>query len=49
MVAIEGFDGAHVAIDETGHAQVWVTTPTIGQGTETTFAQLAADALGLPL
>jgi carbon-monoxide dehydrogenase large subunit len=49
MVGIEGYDGAHVSLDSDGRATVWVTTPTIGQGTDTTFAQLAADALQLPL
>jgi carbon-monoxide dehydrogenase large subunit len=46
MIGIEGFDGAHVSIDEQGIATVWTTTPSIGQGTTTTFAQLVADALG---
>jgi aerobic carbon-monoxide dehydrogenase large subunit len=49
MVGIEGYDGAHVSLDSQGRATVWVTTPTIGQGTDTTFAQLAADALQLSL
>ena len=47
MVGIEGFDGAHVAITAAGAASVWTTTPTVGQGTDTTFAQLVADELGL--
>jgi carbon-monoxide dehydrogenase large subunit len=47
MVGIEGFDGAHVAITAAGVASVWTTTPTVGQGTDTTFAQLVADELGL--
>src|SRR5581483_101376 len=49
MVGIEGFDGAHVALDADGTATLWTTTPAIGQGTETTLAQLVADALGLGL
>jgi carbon-monoxide dehydrogenase large subunit len=49
MVGIEGFDGAHVGLDDDGTATVWTTTPAIGQGTATTIAQLAADALGLDL
>jgi carbon-monoxide dehydrogenase large subunit len=49
MVGIEGYDAAHLSLDAEGKATVWLTTPTIGQGTETTFAQLAADALQLPI
>jgi aerobic carbon-monoxide dehydrogenase large subunit len=49
MVGIEGYDGAHVSPDSQGRATVWLTTPTIGQGTDTTFAQLVADALQLSL
>lgn len=49
MVGIAGFDGAHVALDEWGGARVWTTIPEIGQGVSTTFAQMAADGLGLPL
>jgi len=47
MVGIEGFDGAHIALEPDGTAVVWTTTPAIGQGTETTFAQIVADAIGL--
>lgn len=49
MVGIEGFDGAHVALDSEGKATVWTTTPSIGQGSDTAFAQLVADQLGLEL
>ena len=47
MVGIAGYDAAHVRIDGDGRAVVWTTLPPIGQGTETTFAQVAADELGL--
>jgi len=47
MVGIEGYDGAHIALDGSGTATVWTTTPAIGQGTDTTYAQLVADALEL--
>jgi len=47
MVGIEGFDSAHVTIEEDGRIRVWTTTPAIGQGTATTMAQLAAEALGV--
>lgn len=49
MVGIAGYDGAHVAIDSDGRAVVWTTLPPIGQGVETTFAQIAADELGMPV
>jgi carbon-monoxide dehydrogenase large subunit len=49
MVGIAGFDGAHVAIDPRGGARVWTTLPAIGQGVATTFAQIAADRLAVPL
>ena len=49
MIAVPGYDGAHVALDEDGGVSVWTTLPAIGQGTETTFAQVVADALDLPL
>jgi carbon-monoxide dehydrogenase large subunit len=47
MVGIEGYDGAHIALEPDGSAVVWATTPAIGQGTETTLAQVVADAIGL--
>lgn len=49
MVGIEGYDGAHVALDDEGRATVWTTLPSIGQGSDTTFAQLVADALDLDI
>jgi carbon-monoxide dehydrogenase large subunit len=47
MVGIAGYDGAHITIDGDGRATVWTTLPPIGQGVETTFAQITADELGL--
>jgi aerobic carbon-monoxide dehydrogenase large subunit len=47
MVGIAGYDGAHVVLNGEGKATVWTTLPPIGQGVETTFAQMAADELGL--
>jgi carbon-monoxide dehydrogenase large subunit len=41
-------ESAHVRIHPTGSAQVFVGTHAHGQGHETTFAQIAADTLGLP-
>jgi carbon-monoxide dehydrogenase large subunit len=48
MRGIPGFDSAHVSLAPDGVVHVWTTLPAIGQGTETTFAQLAADAFGIP-
>ncbi len=45
---IPGFDSAYVALRSDGLVHLWTTLPAIGQGTETTFAQVAADALGIP-
>ena len=47
MVGIPGSDGAHVTVGGDGRATVWTTLPAIGQGSETTLAQLVADELGL--
>jgi carbon-monoxide dehydrogenase large subunit len=47
MVGIAGFDGAHLAVSDDGRVTVWTTMPAIGQGSETTFAQLVADELGV--
>jgi carbon-monoxide dehydrogenase large subunit len=49
MLAVRGDDAAHVALDADGRATVWTTLPPIGQGSLTTFAQITADAIGLPL
>jgi carbon-monoxide dehydrogenase large subunit len=49
MRAIPGFDSAHAALQSDGVVHLWTTLPAIGQGTETTFAQLAADAFGVPM
>lgn len=47
MVGIEGFDSAHVTVGPDGTVRIWTTTPSIGQGSSTTMAQLAAEALGI--
>jgi aerobic carbon-monoxide dehydrogenase large subunit len=47
MVGIPGIDRAWLALDEEGRVTVMTTLPSMGQGVATTFAQLAADALGL--
>lgn len=47
MVGIAGYDGAHLSIDSDGRVTAWTTLPGIGQGVETTFAQLVADGIGV--
>jgi len=41
-------ESAHVRVHPTGSAAVYVGTHAHGQGHETTFAQIAADTLGIP-
>src|SRR5262249_36617042 len=48
MGGIGGRAGGRLAVDNGGKVPAWTTTPTIGRGTDTTFAQLVADALGVP-
>jgi carbon-monoxide dehydrogenase large subunit len=47
--AIGPFEGAHLKLDLTGRVQVATGAVNSGQGHETAFAQVAADALGVPL
>ena len=47
--AIGPYEGATVRLDASGHAVVATGACCQGQGHETSFAQIAADALGLPL
>jgi CO/xanthine dehydrogenase Mo-binding subunit len=42
-------DSARVALNPSGKASVTFGTPSVGQGLETSMAQVAADALGLPI
>jgi carbon-monoxide dehydrogenase large subunit len=49
MRAIPGYDAAHVRLGADGRAVLWTTLPSAGQGVGTTFAQMAADALALPV
>jgi len=47
--AIGPYEGAAVRLDSAGHAVVATGAASQGQGHETSFAQVAADALGIPL
>jgi carbon-monoxide dehydrogenase large subunit len=44
-----GFDEEVLRIDSTGRLTVYTGQINMGQGTDTTYAQIAADALGLPM
>ncbi len=47
--AIGPYEGATLRMDASGHAVVATGAASQGQGHETSFAQVAADALGIPL
>jgi len=47
--AVGPFEGARVTLDLAGHAVVATGAVSSGQGHETAFAQICADALGIPL
>jgi len=47
--AIGPYEGATVRLDSAGHAVVATGACSQGQGHETSFSQIAADALGIPL
>jgi aerobic carbon-monoxide dehydrogenase large subunit len=47
--AIGPFEGARVTLDAAGHAVVATGAVCSGQGHETSFAQICADVLGIPL
>jgi len=49
MVGIPGHHPAWMRLAEDGCVTVWTTLPAIGQGVATTFAQLAAHGLGVPV
>jgi carbon-monoxide dehydrogenase large subunit len=44
-----GFDEEVLRIDSTGRLTVYTGQINMGQGTDTTYAQIAADALGVPM
>src|SRR5213075_2727863 len=49
ILGIKMFDSAEIRIHPTGSAIVRIGVQTQGQGHETTFAQIAAEELGLPV
>ncbi|MFQ5521019.1 MAG: xanthine dehydrogenase family protein molybdopterin-binding subunit, partial [Candidatus Methylomirabilia bacterium] len=49
MREVPGYDAATIRVSPSGHAQVFVSSVSQGQGHATTLSQLAADALGVAL
>jgi carbon-monoxide dehydrogenase large subunit len=47
MTRTRGFDAARLAVNDDGTVSLWTSCPAIGQGSATTFAQIAAEYLGL--
>jgi aerobic carbon-monoxide dehydrogenase large subunit len=49
MSNVRGYDAGRVAVNDDGTVSVWTSCPAIGQGVGTTFAQVVAHHLGVPL
>ncbi|MGZ4203104.1 MAG: xanthine dehydrogenase family protein molybdopterin-binding subunit, partial [Thermoleophilaceae bacterium] len=49
MTNVRGYDAGRVAVNEDGSISVWTSCPAIGQGVATTFSQIVAEHLGVPL
>ena len=49
MANVRGYDAGRVAVNEDGTISVWTSCPAIGQGVATTFSQIVAEHLGVPL
>jgi aerobic carbon-monoxide dehydrogenase large subunit len=49
MRNVRGYDAGRVAMREDGTFSVWTSCPALGQGVATTFSQLVAEHLGVPL
>jgi carbon-monoxide dehydrogenase large subunit len=48
MTNVRGYDAGRVALEADGTVSVWTSCPAIGQGVNTTFAQIVATHLGVP-
>lgn len=48
MSNVRGYDAGRVTLESDGGFTVWTSCPAIGQGVATTFAQVAAEHLGVP-
>jgi aerobic carbon-monoxide dehydrogenase large subunit len=49
MSNVRGYDAGRVRVNDDGSVSVWTSCPAIGQGVGTTFAQIVAEHLGVPL
>jgi carbon-monoxide dehydrogenase large subunit len=49
MDNVLGYDAGRVSVNEDGTVSVWTSCPAIGQGVATTFAQIVAQHLGVPV
>lgn len=49
MSNVRGYDAGRVTVEEDGTFTVWTSCPAIGQGVATTFSQIAAEHLGVPV
>ncbi|MFB9743086.1 xanthine dehydrogenase family protein molybdopterin-binding subunit [Pseudonocardia sulfidoxydans] len=49
MTALKGWDSCQLDLDQDGRVSVWTSSPSIGQGTATTYAQVLADATGIAI
>jgi aerobic carbon-monoxide dehydrogenase large subunit len=49
MTNVRGYDAGRVAVNDDGSVSVWTSCPAIGQGVATTFSQIVAEHLGVPL
>src|SRR3990172_12926442 len=47
MSQVPAYDSATIKVDPSGTVRAYLSTPSQGQGQETTFAQLLADELGV--
>ncbi|MFC9835265.1 xanthine dehydrogenase family protein molybdopterin-binding subunit [Rhodococcus sp. NPDC127530] len=47
MTAMKGWDSCQLSLGQDGRAKIWTSSPSIGQGSATTYSQVLADASGL--
>jgi carbon-monoxide dehydrogenase large subunit len=47
MTRTRGYDAARLSVNDDGTVSLWTSCPAIGQGSATTFAQIAAQYLGV--